>query len=539
MKKKVGVIVLLCAILSFGIITASAEGERKSGLFTYDLKGNGNAVITGFDWEANGGNDIYVPRQIDGYNVTEIGAYAFSNAEADFEVPLVEGYTFLNEKAEIEAPSIGAAVVVILPDTITVIGEKAFFCTSITAATIPANVQLIGSGAFAGCRNIKQHSVASGNNVYATIDGILYQKTNKELVSVPAGYPGIGEKPIQIPDGITRIGDYAFAGLDFGKGEGVIIPSTVTSIGQYSFYSTKIQEISLIGAVEVEAYAFSQSYMEKLNGMEYVTRIGDHAFANATINDGWSFDAVEAIGDYAFENACFTFGTEYVNKNYSNLRDLKLPASLQSIGVGSFQGFRSKFMDELLFRSDVYLCCDMSETTLQTIPAYTFYGSRDARIIKLPETLKNIEEFAFSKVRTRENSKELNFSQVDIILPPSVEKIGAHAFELTGVNITFSDGSKLNEIGEYAFNSICLFNESAEIDLPEGVKKIGEKAFNTQYGLDIVNIPPSVTEIGDDVCDRAKTQLKVESGSYAALYASENGYATLSASGEDTSWLNS
>lgn len=219
MKKKL-LMVLVCAMLLLFSAYASADEARKSGLFTYELKGNGNAVITGFDWVANGGNDIYVPRQIDGYNVTEIGAYSFSNPEAD-------------------------AGVVILPDTITVIGEKAFFRANITAITIPVNVQLIGSGAFAGCKNIKQHSVASGNNVYTTIEGILYQKTTKELVSVPAGYPDNADNQIQIPDGITRIGDYAFYEFD-SIIKGVTIPNTVTSIGQYSFSSTKIDEISLI-----------------------------------------------------------------------------------------------------------------------------------------------------------------------------------------------------------------------------------------------------------------------------------------------------
>ena len=52
-------------------------------------------------------------------------------------------------------------------------------------------------------------------------------------------------------------------------------------------------------------------------------------------------------------------------------------------------------------------------------------------------------------------------------------------------------------------------------------------------------IPSSVTEIGDDAFDKEIITLQVEQGSYAALWASENGYSyQYSDAEEDTSWLN-
>ena len=82
MKRIVILLIGISMLLVFS--TAMAESDRTSGLFTYRLKGNGEAVITGFDWNDNGKNDIYVPRQIDGYTVSEIGAYAFSSSEVGY-----------------------------------------------------------------------------------------------------------------------------------------------------------------------------------------------------------------------------------------------------------------------------------------------------------------------------------------------------------------------------------------------------------------------------------------------------------------------
>ena len=161
-KKLIWIIVCFVAVLS---LNAACAEEISNGLFTYKLKGNGNAVITHFNWDANDNRDIYVPRQIDGYNVTEIGSLAFSSADLA-EDPVLN----------FDPGSVGDNVVVILPDTITVIGEKAFYCTKISTLTIPRSVQVIGAGAFAGCSNISSHNVEAGNPTFTTLGGVLYNK---------------------------------------------------------------------------------------------------------------------------------------------------------------------------------------------------------------------------------------------------------------------------------------------------------------------------------------------------------------------------
>ncbi|MBQ7340502.1 MAG: leucine-rich repeat protein [Clostridia bacterium] len=84
---------------------------------------------------------------------------------------------------------------VVLPDSVTSIGEKAFYgCSSLTSIEIPNSVTSIGSYAFANCSSI----------------------TN-----------------IIIPDSVTSIGEKAFSGCS--SLETIEIPNSVTSIGDSAF----------------------------------------------------------------------------------------------------------------------------------------------------------------------------------------------------------------------------------------------------------------------------------------------------------------
>lgn len=69
---------LACLVFMLLAQPAAAVGGQQ-GAFTYELKGNGTAVITKFDWDKHTGGDVYVPRSIDGYQVTTIGKLAFTS----------------------------------------------------------------------------------------------------------------------------------------------------------------------------------------------------------------------------------------------------------------------------------------------------------------------------------------------------------------------------------------------------------------------------------------------------------------------------
>ena len=83
----------------------------------------------------------------------------------------------------------------IIPDGVKGIGNGAFSrCNSLTSITIPKTVQLIEDDAFpsewyANPSKLKEIIVDSANPYYASINGVLYNKSVTELVAFPVDSP--------------------------------------------------------------------------------------------------------------------------------------------------------------------------------------------------------------------------------------------------------------------------------------------------------------------------------------------------------------
>ncbi len=140
-----------------------------------------------------------------------------------------------------------------IPDGVTSIGEFAFLeCDKLANVVIPASVTSIGSGAFSGCSGIKNMKVAAETeNYYSTSDCLIEAPTKTLLVvygdkSIPSdgsvtriGYGAFGLQwritELVIPDGITRLDDYAFYASR--KLASITIPVSVTSIGSGVFHN--------------------------------------------------------------------------------------------------------------------------------------------------------------------------------------------------------------------------------------------------------------------------------------------------------------
>ena len=182
--------------------------------------------------------------------VTSIGNWAFAYCDGLTSIEIPNSVTSIGEGAfsdcygltSIEIPNSVTSVgdwafngcygfsSIEIPNSVTSIGNYAFaYCDGLTSIEIPNSVTSIGEGAFRGCDGLTSIVVKEGNTVYDSrnnCNAVIETATNTLVV---------GCKNTIIPDGITSIGDGAFAHCDGLTS--IEIPNSVTSIGSQAFYN--------------------------------------------------------------------------------------------------------------------------------------------------------------------------------------------------------------------------------------------------------------------------------------------------------------
>lgn len=178
-------------------------------------------------------------------------SYPIGKTDASYTIPegveIVADYAFYHENgysAALKTIDICTGVEVIgdyafyglylnavsLPSGLLSIGEYAFGCNgSMERITIPASVTNIGAAAFVWCNELETINVEAENAVYASVDGVLFNKEKTELCIYPTG-KGADYGTYTVPKGVEKIWDHAFSRLT-----NVMIPDSVTTIGYESF----------------------------------------------------------------------------------------------------------------------------------------------------------------------------------------------------------------------------------------------------------------------------------------------------------------
>ena len=120
-----------------------------------------------------------------------------------------------------------------IPKTVTTIENYAFRSTAITELRIPKTVTSIGRGIACGSQTgtnlppsrLTKITVEEGNTVCKSIDGNLYSIDGKVLLQYACGKT---EEEFVVPEGVERIGEYAFHGAR--KIKRIIFPKSITAI---------------------------------------------------------------------------------------------------------------------------------------------------------------------------------------------------------------------------------------------------------------------------------------------------------------------
>ena len=167
-----------------------------------------------------------------------------------------------------------------IPEGVTSIGENAFCdCSSLTTITVPESMTSIGWGAFDdyGITAVYINNISAWCNIEFDDVNRSFSKNyklylNGELVTalnIPEGVTRIGDNAfsgcssltsITIPEGVTSIGYYAFRGCS--SLTDIDIPESVTSIRDDAFYNcSRLTSITIPKNVtDIAQYAFSGCY---------------------------------------------------------------------------------------------------------------------------------------------------------------------------------------------------------------------------------------------------------------------------------------
>ncbi|MDR2584680.1 MAG: leucine-rich repeat domain-containing protein [Prevotellaceae bacterium] len=117
-----------------------------------------------------------------------------------------------------------------IPDSVIKIDRFAFKGCNLSSISIPASVTEIESFAFDECINLTTITVHPNNQVYTSIDGVLFDKAKRVLVQYPIGRK---EECYVIPDSVTIIGAGTFSNCY--RLTSVTIPDSVIEIEFYAF----------------------------------------------------------------------------------------------------------------------------------------------------------------------------------------------------------------------------------------------------------------------------------------------------------------
>ena len=335
-----------------------------SGDYTYIILDDGTAKIV--QWC---GDDalLEVPNSIDGLSVSAIGAFAFSGLVETVSIPasvnMLEGNPFalcgLLEKVEVRGseghlasidgvlfdnesltllcyPRAKSGMEYMVPEDTVSVGEYAFYGSkNLSAVVLNDSVEDVALSAFDGCRSLTSIRVSPDNETLASIDGVLFRKSDRSLLRYPEG---LSEPLYYVPDGILVIGPGAFK--ECRPLNEVVLPEGVVSVGELAFDACEaLERVLLPDTIE----NIGSSPFLDCPRLEEISVSGKGQLATvggALVDTGASrlICLPAGCGDTVFEVPEGILSIEdRAFSCCSSLQSVSLPNSLRSIGVGVFE----------------------------------------------------------------------------------------------------------------------------------------------------------------------------------------------------------
>ena len=376
-----------------------------------------------FVYSGNVSNDIEVAF---GSNVTRIPAYLFSNSTSFSSTMSRPRITTVN-----------------IPSSVTYIGRYAFrncsdlteanfdvtsgwYYTSSSSATTGTTISGLSDPATAAehlrsnyvnyywkCNPVTIYEDFVFNNLPSNTGELVSYTGTDTSVEIPSSYSttvidgetvfieGDDYTVTAIADGTISTGAFANSTLT-----NVVIPNTITRIGNCAFYGTRITTCDLPNSVkEIGALAFSNCRgLTDITIPSSVTKIEERAFSNSMYLTSIYYDAqivdfTENLSIFSNAGGNTTGITLTIGPNVT-----RVPSYFLDVGSGS--SYSSPNITEVIISEGV-----------EEIGAHAFAGCSSLTTITLPTTLERIEGYAFAETGI-----------TSIVIPENVIFIGAYAF---------------------------------------------------------------------------------------------------------------
>ncbi len=468
MKKVISLIIAIQIIAMCFPFTIAYAAEGKTGVssaineegFRYYKNSDGNAVISYIDYGEIGKTEIVIPETIDGYTVVGINQIFCMG---------------------------GNGLKVVIPKTVTTISED--FVHS----------------------KINEFQVDDENLNYCSVDGVLFSKDMKTLVSYIDKLNSTSS--YTVPDGVEILNEYCFAGSFIKK---IQLPDTITQINACAFMECKnLKNFKLPASLKViDGFAFSQcSSLTEVVLPDSLEILGDQVFSSCTalkkltMSKGIKEIYGRVIDNTLIESLDLPEGLEYIGANAfkeTRLKKVLIPSTVKNIGQDAF-----------------CRCSQLTEVNIlapiKEIADSTFDTCIKLEKVQLPSTIEKIGDsaFCYTKIKELQLSENLNSIGVysfygctnlgKIYIPKKVTIISDYAFADSGIT-SLKGMDNVKTIGEYAFSDCPNLVEAT---IPKSVTKIKEGAFKFCANLKTLKINFACKDIPDGAFEECTNLTRV------------------------------
>lgn len=393
------------------------------------------------------------------------------------------------------------------------IGEKAFAYTDFQELIIPSTVTTLGTQAFNGMYYLTDVIFEDGSQVKEIPEQCF--GSNKD-VSNTMTYSDWCLDSVQLPEGLERIGDYAFGycrilttvGYKDNMYEGEVnFPSTLLEIGESAFMKcATFNEKGTTTFFNMPILTYENTGIKKVTIPDSVTSIGKAAFKECSmleelhIGDGVTEIPAEMCNgcgeypdqkrekDYLLPDASPAVASnpdltenDYTPIQFVGLKTLTLPDSIESIGEKAF--FECYALAELIDPKSGKKSIDLPKN-LATIGTAAFSKCKSLTEVRFPTALKTIGDSAFA-----ESSQFIS----EEYQPHSTKYTIYHQYY--GLkNADFQFATQVESIGNKAFEKTNL----KKVTFPDSLTQISTSVCNGCYNLTTVTMSKDVTIVKDD-----------------------------------------